>query len=145
MKNSLLIFAMLFGFNSFSQNLIASNSEVSTSNHLTEVIAPKITKIEKLYFLTNDATLSEESILSLNAVVMVMKDNPKMHISINSYTDVDESDSLLSSSRALKAKHYLVKNGITSDRLRTVNFGNSKPTYEGHLSDLDRRVEFIFE
>ncbi len=145
MKNSLLIFALLFGFNSFSQNFLASNFEVSTSNHSTEVIAPKVTKIDKLYFSTNDTTLSEESILSLNAIVMVMKDNPKMHISINSYTDVDEINPGLSSSRALKAKHYLVKNGITSDRLTTVNFGNSKPTYEGHLSELDRRVEFIFE
>ena len=145
MKNYLLIFALLFGFNSFSQNFIASNTEVSTSIQSTENIAPKVTKINKLFFETNESTLSEESILSLNTVVMVMTDNPKMHISINSFTDIDETEVSLSASRALKVKHYLVKNGLTSDRLKTVNFGNSKPTYEGHLSELDRRVEFVFE
>lgn len=145
MKNSLLLLALIFGFNSFSQNFFASNSEVSTSIQSAEYIAPKVTKINKLFFETNEATLSEESILSLNTLVMVMTENPKMHISINSFTDIDETEANLSASRALKVKHYLVKKGITSDRLKTVNFGNSKPTYEGHLSELDRRVEFVFE
>ncbi len=145
MKNTIIIFAILICFSSFSQNFVASNSEVSTSNQLNENNLQNVTSIKKLYFDSNESVLSDESILSLNNVVKVLKDNPKMHISINSYTDIDETDPVLSSSRALKVKHFLVKNGITTDRLKTVNFGNSKPTYEGHLSELDRRVEFIFE
>lgn len=145
MKNSIIIIALLFVFNSFSQNLVASNTEVSTSNHSTEVIAPKVTKIDKLFYDPNESELSDESIASLNTFVLILNENPKMHISINSYTDIDENEAMLSANRALKVKHFLLKNGITSDRLKTNNFGNSKPTYEGYLNKLDRRVEFIIE
>ncbi len=145
MKNSLFIFALLFGFNVFSQNFVAQNSEVSTSIQSTESIAPKVTSISKLFYESNDSNLSEESISSLNAILIILKENDTMNISINSHTDMDENDVNLCAMRALKVKKYLIKNGIKSSRLKVNNFGNSKPIVEGRLDKLDRRVEFIFE
>lgn len=145
MKNSLLIFALLFGFNSFSQNFVAQNSEVSTSIQLDEIVAPKVTSISKLFYESNESSLSDESILSLNTIVMILRDNPDMNISVNSYKSTDENDVNLSANRALIVKRYLVKNGIKSNRLKVNNFGSSKPTLEGTVNKLDRRVEFIFE
>ncbi len=145
MKNFLFIFTLLFGFNVFSQNFVAQNSEVSTSIQSTESIAPKVTSISKLFYESNESNLSEDSISSLNAILIILKENDTMNISINSHTDMDENDVNLCAMRALKVKKYLIKNGIKSSRLKVNNFGNSKPIVEGRLDKLDRRVEFIFE
>ena len=145
MKNFLFIFTLLFGFNVFSQNFVAQNSEVSTSIQSTEIIAPKVTSISKLFYESNESNLSEDSISSLNAILIILKENDTMNISINSHTDMDENDVNLCAMRALKVKKYLIKNGIKSSRLKVNNFGNSKPIVEGRLDKLDRRVEFIFE
>lgn len=144
MKN-LFIFALLFGFNVFSQNFVTQNSEVSTSIQSTEIITPKVTSISKLFYESNDSNLSEDSISSLNAILIILKENDTMSISINSHTDMDENDVNLCAMRALKVKKYLIKNEIKSSRLKVNNFGNSKPIVEGRLDKLDRRVEFIFE
>ncbi len=145
MNNCSIVFLIFFGLNGFSQNFIASNSEVSTSNHYIEINSPKTTSIDKLYFESNSSDLNEASILSLKTVIMIMKDNPKMNISIKSFIDINEKQTMLSANRAFKVKKYLVKKGIISDRLNVKYLGNTIPTNQGDLNKLERRVEFIID
>lgn len=124
------------------------------------ITAPVIAKVddemrivlENIYFDFNKWSVKEESTISLNKVVKVLKDHPEMKIAINAHTDNKGRDSYnlnLSNKRAASAVKYIIKNGISKDRLVSKGFGESKPLIDckNKCSDNDlqanRRVEFV--
>lgn len=108
--------------------------------------------IENIYFDTEKYSIKEESQISLNKIVKVLKENPEMKLAINAHTDNKGRDSYnlkLSDQRAASALKYLLANGITKDRLISKGFGETKPLIDckENCSDDDlqanRRVEFV--
>ncbi len=108
--------------------------------------------IEKIYFDFNKSTIKKISKLTLNKVVRLLKEHPKMEISINAHTDAKGSDKYnmsLSERRAKSTKEYLIANGIVAKRLKSKGYGETK-TISGcknnctnEQAETDRRVEFI--
>jgi outer membrane protein OmpA-like peptidoglycan-associated protein len=108
--------------------------------------------IENIYFDTEKYSIKEESQISLNKIIKVLKEHPEMKLAINAHTDNKGRDSYnlkLSNQRAASAMKYLLANGITKDRLQSKGFGESKPLIDckANCSDDDlqanRRVEFV--
>lgn len=100
-------------------------------------------------FDVNKATIKPESMGTINYVVKMMQDNPDLNFSIEGHTDSDGSDATnqtLSEQRAKAVKNELIKLGISSNRLSSKGWGESKPmvgndTPEGKAQN--RRVEFV--
>lgn len=100
-------------------------------------------------FDVNKATLKPESAGTFNYVVKMMQDNPDWRFSVEGHTDSDGADATnqtLSEKRAEAVRAELVRLGITTDRLTSKGWGESKPmtandTPEGKAQN--RRVEFV--
>jgi outer membrane protein OmpA-like peptidoglycan-associated protein len=116
---------------------------------LLEVTESQLTIVEKVHFAVNsDKIVGKKSFKVLDAVIKIMKANPKMKLRIEGHTDNQGSRELnmdLSQRRAEAVKKYIVDGGIKENRLKAVGYGPDKPiadndTKEGRAAN--RRVEF---
>jgi OmpA-OmpF porin, OOP family len=114
--------------------------------------ARKVEKIdirETIQFKTGKATIKKRSHVILDEVVKVMQTRTGISkVRIEGHTDTvgdAEKNRTLSQERAQSVLEYLVKKGITRDRLEAKGYGPDKPisdndTDEGRAKN--RRVEF---
>ena len=143
------------GYNTFELPVITAPNNSFANLDLTQKKA-EVTKeaiiIENVYFDYNKSTLKKESTLSLNKIYDVLIANPKMKITINAHTDSRGSEKynqVLSDKRASSALHYLVKQGIQSDRIISKGYGealplsNCKDNCTEKEFNMDRRIEFL--
>ncbi|GAA3602177.1 OmpA family protein [Flavivirga amylovorans] len=108
--------------------------------------------LENIYFDFNKWGIKEESFISLNKVLKVLKEHPEMKLVINAHTDNKGRDSYnlnLSKKRAASAVTYLINNGINKNRLQSRGYGETKPKIDCKNDCTDenlqanRRVEFV--
>lgn len=100
-------------------------------------------------FDVNRSTIKPESSGTIHYVYKMMQDNPGLNFSVEGHTDSDGSDDTnlsLSEKRAESVVNELMKLGISSDRLTSRGWGETKPltandTPEGKAQN--RRVEFV--
>ena len=83
-----------------------------------------------ILFDSGKSSFKQQTYPVLQAMVAILKEYPNSNFSLEGHTDSDGSDAsnqILSESRAKAVKDFLVENGIASDRLSSVGFGESKP------------------
>jgi OOP family OmpA-OmpF porin len=113
--------------------LIAENAKIPLNN---------------IFFAFDTSILSQESFPELNRIVGLMSERPTLQVEIAGHTDNLGPDSYnlkLSERRAKAVTNYLVKKGVSQERINTTFFGESKPvdttnTKAGNAKN--RRVEF---
>ena len=118
------------------------------SNSETPIAKAKPVILKNVFFATGSAELLDASLLELNRLKDLLVENPNLNIQINGHTDnvgSDNDNQTLSTNRAKAVYDFLIKNGITANRLRYKGFGESQPiatndTEEGRQSN--RRTEF---
>lgn len=104
--------------------------------------------LKDIFFEFNKTTLLPESYPELNKVVSFMKDNDIKLIEISGHTDSKGSESYnqkLSEGRALSVVNYLKSQGISSEKMQAVGYGESKPidtNFSEKGQARNRRVEF---
>ncbi len=105
--------------------------------------------VNGIRFDVNKATIKPESNGAINEIFSLMEKQPDLNFSVEGHTDRDGDDKLnqsLSEARALAVMDYLIGMGISSNRLKSAGWGESKPigengTPEGKANN--RRVEFV--
>jgi len=105
------------------------------------------TEATQIFFASNSDKLTASSWEAINTVAGILKNNPKLIIVIEGYTDnsgTDVKNIDLSKKRAAATKKALEKSGVNASRITTVGFGPQNPiadnaTPEGRLKN--RRVE----
>lgn len=111
-------------------------------------------KINPIYFDFNAWNIREDASIELNNIVEIMKKFPSMSIEVGSHTDCrgDVDYNLeLSYKRANSVRKYLVSQGILTENLKSVGYGESQPLNqcikEGICDDkeynINRRCEFV--
>mgnify|MGYP006105317621 CR=1 FL=1 len=101
----------------------------------------------------SDFELTIEAKRKLDELTALLNKNNGIQIGISGYTDARGEESFnieLSEKRAKSAYNYIVSQGINSDRLSYVGYGESKPIYncenkKGCTEDeyaKNRRIEF---
>jgi OmpA-OmpF porin, OOP family len=106
-----------------------------------------VMRLENLIFQQNASRIEPASFEELDELVDILKSNSKMVIQLEGHTDYVgpvKGNLALSEKRVLAVKDYLVKKGISKNRIKTVAFGGTKPlsredTPEAHAAN--RRVE----
>jgi outer membrane protein OmpA-like peptidoglycan-associated protein len=104
--------------------------------------------LNNIFFAFATSTLSQKSFPELNRIVGLMSERPTLQVEIAGHTDNLGPDSYnlkLSERRAKAVTNYLVKKGVSHERISTTFFGESKPvdttnTKAGNAKN--RRVEF---
>jgi outer membrane protein OmpA-like peptidoglycan-associated protein len=115
---------------------------------VTEAVIKALNSYAKtILFDTGKATIKPKSEAVLQDIVNIMKEYQNANFLIEGHTDSvgsEESNMTLSDQRASSVMSYLIENGISSNRLSSQGFGESKPidsnkTREGRANN--RRVE----
>lgn len=102
-----------------------------------------------IFFDFDKADLERSSYPELDRAVRLMQANPSMEVEIAGYTDSKGTDAYnhdLSHRRANTVRDYLIKKGISADRIAAKGYGKDSPistndTEEGRADN--RRVEFV--
>lgn len=110
--------------------------------------------IELIYFDLDKHNIRKDAAIDLQKIIAVMNQYPKMKIDVRSHTDSRASHSYnqkLSDRRAESTINYMIKNGISADRLAGRGYGETqlinkcadgvKCSEEEH--QVNRRSEFI--
>lgn len=124
--------------------------EVKAAPLPAKIVNDKIVISEQVHFEFNKASIRPESFPILDAVVIVMNQNPKIKLlEVQGHTDsvgADTYNQRLSEKRAKSVMEYLAKNGVARERLTSKGYGEANPiatndTDEGRAQN--RRTEFI--
>ncbi len=109
----------------------------------------KIELKQAVFFDTNRATIKPVSFALLDDVASALRDNPKIKVEVQGHTDSQGNDAFnkkLSQNRAESVRTYLIKKGITSDRMDPKGYGEDQPLEDNRTTDgraKNRRVEFV--
>ena len=104
--------------------------------------------IENLLFETNSATIAQE-IEELDVLVEFMRSRPAVKVRIEGHTDNKGSVKLnkaLSEARASSVREYVVRKGISANRIETMGYGPTKPIGDNETEfgrRLNRRTEIL--
>jgi len=86
--------------------------------------------IPNIYYDFNKADLRPESMLELDKLIAILKENPKIKIMINSHSDARGTHTYnqdLSERRAQSVVNYLIEKGISKDRLQSKGWAATSP------------------
>jgi len=126
-----------------------SDSVYEKSISLEPIALNATVRMKNIQFASKSFELEPVSMIELNKLVELMKDNPSVTIRIDGYTDNvgNEADNLkLSDNRARAVVNYLVGKGIEAKRLTSKGFGELQPIADNSTEEgkaLNRRTEFI--
>jgi outer membrane protein OmpA-like peptidoglycan-associated protein len=104
--------------------------------------------LKSVLFERSKPVLLASSYDELDLVADFMKENPKVEILLSGHTDNQGRHDLnmrLSRERVNVVKDYLVKKGISENRITSKGFGGTKPIADNYAEEtraLNRRVEF---
>jgi outer membrane protein OmpA-like peptidoglycan-associated protein len=118
---------------------------------VVKVDKPNNVSIYTVYFESANAEINHASKKVLNTIVQMFKKDANYKLKIEGHTDSEGGDKLnvaLSKKRAKIVENYLIKEGISKDRLSTNGFGEEKPitnnnTEQGRAKN--RRVELYIK
>jgi hypothetical protein len=140
------------GYLFYSENFMFEGMHTAAEPYIKKIILNPAKVGEKMLlanvFYEIDAwDLKKESISELDNLVSLLSENKNLAMEIGGYTDSTGSDQynkVLSEKRAMSVVNYLIKKGISADRLRFMGYGNTSPlgdnvTVEGRK--LNRRTE----
>ncbi len=106
--------------------------------------------IEGLKFKRGSADIESNSIESLNVLVEHLKQNTKLTVQVNGYTDSigsNEANLRLSQARADSVADHLIRQGVETYRVKALGYGESRPLGNNQLEQgrlLNRRVAVLF-
>ena len=148
--------------NSCNCNDAAKKKRESVIYHLdvdVDESLPISIKLKKnaIYFDVETYSLDPMFDNNLNYVITLLKDNPDLKLQLNGHIDNLEKDAIkddpenkelinLGNYRSKSVKDFLMKNGISSDRLSSQDVGSDQPASRGtspFSMAKNRRVEFI--
>ena len=118
-------------------------------DHENPAIESKPIILKNVFFETGSAALKDASVYELRKLKKLLVDNPQIKIRINGHTDDvgSEEDNLrLSEDRAMAVFDFLIKEGISAERLSYKGFGESLPIASNDNPkgrQLNRRTEFV--
>lgn len=104
----------------------------------------------KIYFVQSKPTVLGKSMPALNDLYRTMRKNKEDIILISGHTDNRGPEELLmelSEARAMAIKNFLTNRGISSDRIKIIGYGATRPLNDNSSEELrrqNRRVEISF-
>ncbi|WP_421891587.1 OmpA family protein [Marinoscillum sp.] len=126
-----------------------TNVTFETEIMMDRIVLEKSIVLNNIYYDLDKANIRPDAALVLDSLVQIMNDNPDIFIELGSHTDARAEDDYnmdLSQRRAKSAVEYIIRQGITADRIVAKGYGESKllipnaVTEEQHQQN--RRTEF---
>ena len=109
---------------------LLTNITVDTVIILDKLNTTTSFELKNVYFGFDSANINRMAGQELDKLVDILNDNPEIKIELSSHTDsvgTHEKNMNLSQRRATSSVNYLVKKGITAERLVAKGYGETKP------------------
>ncbi len=106
-----------------------------------------VERLNNIFFDSGKSDLKPESTTELNKIIALLKTNASIKIEISGHTDDIGSDATnltLSQKRAASVIAFLQQNGIETNRLSSVGYGETKPVLANSNEEnrqINRRIE----
>jgi len=94
-----------------------------------EIKEGMVIELKNIYYDYNKSNIRSDATVDLEALINLMNTYPDMQIELGSHTDARGTDSYnaqLSKKRAASARQYLISKGISSNRVSSKGYGESK-------------------
>ena len=141
------------GFVAINANIDLQDTEVYGELNKDLFLVPiergAVVRLNNIFFDFDKYELKEASFPELNRIIEMMNKSPEIQVSVEGHTDnigTAEYNIGLSERRATAVVNYLIKEGITAERMKAVGWGKSKPiaSNDDEIGGraLNRRVEF---
>lgn len=139
---------------------VSKQLQLLVSEEAVEVSAPKDGKVVikvsgDLLFPSGSAEFNPEMMSVLDSMVLTLKKNPDMKLSIEGHTDNIPIETArfpsnwdLSAIRATNVLRYMVRGGLGIERVSATGYGESKPLVLNDSlenREKNRRLEFVLE
>ncbi len=130
------------------KKVIVSRDVKEASIQLDKIEKGKGIVVENIHFEINEAYLRKESLNILDRMIEALNRNKKIRLEIRGHTDITgthQHNMKLSERRADAVREYMIKNGISPERLVAVGFGPDKPIGDNKTASgrqKNRRTEF---
>ncbi|MBS4066761.1 MAG: OmpA family protein, partial [Chitinophagaceae bacterium] len=137
----------LFFSESFMLQQKENDSAYNINIGLTPIEVNASIVLKNIFFDTKKAELKPESLIELDKVVQLLKENPTLKIEISGHTDnvgKPADNLLLSNNRAKSVINYLLYKGVAFNRLSSKGFGETQPIANNTTEDgraQNRRTE----
>jgi outer membrane protein OmpA-like peptidoglycan-associated protein len=137
-------------FNSLNFELPTFSEYQEIDTHILMAKAQTGSKIvlKNVFFDSGKSDLKKESLGELERIVALLNKNTNLKLQVNGHTDSagdDASNKVLSQKRAQSVVDYLITNGIPTERLSAVGFGEERPLVsnddEMEGREINRRTE----
>lgn len=113
----------------------------------------KLYELNSIYYDLNKADIRPDAAEELDKIVQFLTDNPQMNLELGAHTDARASTAYnlkLSQRRADSAVNYIIRRGITKDRIKPKGYGESQLINEcsdgvecpEEMHQQNRRTEF---
>jgi len=128
---------------------IVARDEKDKKITLTKIEKGKGIVVKNIHFETGKAYLRKESLNILNGIIDQMKKNTAIKLEVRGHTDSSGGTAYnkkLSERRADSVIEYMIKNGISPERLQSAGMGEEKPIADNNTADgrrKNRRTEFF--
>ena len=140
------------GYLFYSENFMLEGIHTASKPYIKKIVLnPAIVgekmQLSNVFYEIDSWQLKKESITELDNLVSLLSENSNLVMEIGGYTDSTGSEQYnmaLSEKRALSVVNYLIKRGISSDRLKFKGYGNTSPLGDNVTSEgrkLNRRTE----
>jgi flagellar motor protein MotB len=140
------------GYLFYSENFMFAGKHSASQPYIKRIVLNPAKVGEKMqlsnvFFEIDSWQLKQESMAELDNLANLLSDNKNLVMEIGGYTDSTgsvEYNQALSEKRALSVVDYLIKKGISSDRLKYKGYGNTSPLGDNITSEgrkLNRRTE----
>jgi outer membrane protein OmpA-like peptidoglycan-associated protein len=123
--------------------------EIHKDLYLVPIEIGQVVRLNNVFFDFDKFFLRPESFVELDRVVKLLNENPAIEIEMSAHTDSkgsDEYNYTLSDNRARSVMEYIISKGISSSRIRSKGYGETKPVVSNDTDEgrqLNRRVEFV--
>ncbi len=130
------------------KKVVVSREDDDRTIELDRIEKGKSIVVDNIHFEFGEAYLRKESVNILDRMIESLKKNDKIKIEIRGHTDdvgSDQYNRKLSERRADSVAEYMIKNGISPERIRSRGFGEDKPIANNKTPDgrqKNRRTEF---
>lgn len=129
--------------------------EFTTANNFSASVKADILRgldytLKKVDFLSGKASFEDYSKEELDRLVALLKSSPKHHVYVSGHTDdIGNADQnkRISQLRADAVKNYLIRQGISAERIRTAGYGEKEPKVENDSEanrKKNRRIDIKF-
>ncbi len=122
------------GYLFFSGNFSLKQKENDTTYILNIPLIPIEVNasivLNNIFFDTKKAELKPESLIELDKVIQLLKDNPTVQIEISGHTDnvgKPADNLILSINRAKSVINYFLYKGVAANRIKSKGYGATKP------------------